>query len=153
MVPKCKGGPPPLTAQSDWQSALSSAPGHRQGHPFFQGACATASGCRSGAQQEKHVYQHKQLTCVASPLSLPSPFFVEINPLCVHLPPNTQMALLRTWSNRWFTTHQTHAENSGGSRLPCILGCEGESDSSSIILGVTLIEPCCPSSRLVILRC
>ena len=34
-----------------------------------------------------------------SPHSLPSAFSIEFNALCMHLPPNTQMALLRTWSN------------------------------------------------------
>ena len=39
------------------------------------------------------------------------------------------MALLRTWSNGWFTTHRTQAKNNGGIKLPCIFGCDDEEDS------------------------
>ena len=39
------------------------------------------------------------------------------------------MALLRTWSNGWFTTHRTQAKRNGGIKLPCIFGCGDEEDS------------------------
>ena len=45
------------------------------------------------------------------------------------LPPSSMMALLRTWSNGWFTTHRTQAKNNGGIKLPCIFGCGDEEDS------------------------
>ena len=45
------------------------------------------------------------------------------------LPPSSLMALLRTWSNGWFTTHRTQAKSNGGTKLPCIFGCSDEEDS------------------------
>ena len=48
---------------------------------------------------------------------------------CDSLPPSSMMALLRTWSNGWFTTHRTQAKNNGGIKLPCIFGCDDEEDS------------------------
>ena len=48
---------------------------------------------------------------------------------CKSLPPSSMMALLRTWSNGWFTTHRTQAKNNGGIKLPCIFGCDDEEDS------------------------
>ena len=60
-------------------------------------------------------------------------FSSRINTCCRPLPSSShpQLALLRTWSNGWFTSHRVHAENDGGVRLPCIFGCEDEPDSLS----------------------
>ena len=43
--------------------------------------------------------------------------------------PSAKMALIRTWSNGWFTSYRTQAKTTGGIKLPCIFGCDHEEDS------------------------
>ena len=47
-------------------------------------------------------------------------FALELKPLISSLPLSTPMALIRTWSNGWFTSVRMHEPIA----LPCIFGCD-----------------------------
>ena len=86
------------------------------------------------------------LDCVRSPpASRPSllSFSLRINATCkISLAcTHAQLALFRAWSNGWFTIHRPHTENDGGTRLPCILGCEDGLIRYKTICAVSLSGP------------
>ena len=49
-------------------------------------------------------------------------FSLELKPLLSSLPLSTPMALIRTWSNGWFTSIRMHESMA----LPCIFGCDAD---------------------------
>ena len=77
-------------------------------------------------------------------------FSLELKPLLSALPLSTPMALIRTWSNGWFTSIRMHESIA----LPCIFGCDAEDNLDHYLkcdILWTLIY-CCNNCKTTIFR-
>ena len=77
-------------------------------------------------------------------------FSLEFKHLLSSLPLSTPMALIRTWSNGWFTLIRMHESIS----LPCIFGCDAEDNLDQYLKCDTLwtLLYCCNNCKSPIFR-